>query len=508
MRSCASAARGGTAARRATLWVAAGLLVLGLAFQGTRGLFEQDESRYAGLALQMLDSGQWWIPEFNAGEPHIAKPPLTHWSIAASMALFGRNEWAVRLPGALAFVFTGLAVLALARALGAARPQRAVLVWASMLGPFIAANLAMPDPLLALFETLAMLGCARSGLVLGAAPERRWLRVLWLALALAFLAKGTPALLPLLACVLWLLRQRRWQALGALFIPEGALAFVVIGLGWFIGVVAAHPQWSGYFLGHELADRVLSRAHDRNGEWIDILYVYGPTLLLGAFPWWLLLLVRRRAAAPAAAAMPPAALPLATASAAASWLRWWLWVPLLVFALSQSRLPHYLLPLFVPLALLLERRCEWLGSAAQRRIELGAMVWLVVLLVFKALASRSEPAPDVRRLSREMAPLVARLSRPLSDVVFVDHHGVWGLRLYTGRPVYEAWLPGHAPREGRLYRPLAVCDPGSARAGRLWLVPAASAAEFAATAAGCGRVARPLGVVLRHWEPFELLPPA
>lgn len=495
MRCCASATDGGRVASRTTLWAALGLLLLGCAFQGSRGLYEQDESRYAGIALQMLDGGQWWIPQFNAGQPHIAKPPLTHWSIAASMAVLGRNEWAVRAPSALAFLATGLLVLALARALGAAHPGRAVLLWASMLAPFIGANLVMPDPLLALFETLAALGFARSGLAQGDTAARGWLRVLWLGLALAFLAKGTPALLPLLAFAAWLGWQRRWRALGALFIPEGLLLFVVLGLGWFISVVVAHPPWIGYFLGHELADRVLSGVHQRNNHWIDILYVYGPTLVLGALPWLPLLAVRRRDAA--APAPPPPA-----------WLRWWLLAPLAVFVLAQSRLPHYLLPLFVPLALLLERRCEWLGAAAQRRLERGALAWMVALLAIKAGAARVEPEADVRRLARELEPLAAQLTRPLADIAFVEHHGIWGLRLYTGRPVVEALLPGRPPSQERLYRRLVVCDPGSARPGRLWLVPESLRTAFTDAATGCDLVVRPLGVSRDHWLPFELLPPA
>jgi 4-amino-4-deoxy-L-arabinose transferase-like glycosyltransferase len=496
MRSCASAAPDGAATplrARATLWVVLGLSLLALAFQGTRGIFEQDESRYAGIALQMLDSGQWWIPEFNAGQPHIAKPPLTYWCVAASMALLGRNSWAARLPSALAFVLTGLLVLALARTLGAARPERAVLAWASMLAPFVGANLVMPDPLLALFETLAVLGFARSGLVQGERAERRWLRVLWLGLGLAFLAKGTPALLPLLACALWLGWQRRWRALGALFVPEGVLLFVVLGLGWYIGVVVAHPQWLGYFLGRELAGRMFTATHNRNGDWIDVLGVYGPTLLLGSLPWLALLAVRRRDAA---------------THAPAAWLRWWLLVPLTVFALVRSRLPHYLLPLFVPLALLLERRCEWLGAAAQRRLHRFAAAWLIVLLVFKAVASHVEPDDDVGRLARELAPAVARLSRPLQDFAFVDRHGIWGLRLYTGRPVFEAVLPGDPPEQDRMFRPMEPCDAGSARPGRLWLVPAKLRTRFLEVSAGCGLRARPLLVSLRHWVPYELLPAA
>jgi 4-amino-4-deoxy-L-arabinose transferase len=503
MRSCADPARApGAVARpasRGTLWTALLLLVLAFAFQGSRGLYELDESRYAGIALQMLDSGQWWVPEYNAGEPHVAKPPLTYWSIAASMGVLGRNAWAARLPSALAFVFTGLLVIGLAQALGSMQPWRAGVLWAGMLAPFVGSNIVLPDPLLALFETLAVLGFVRSGLLSSAVSSRKALQLMWLGLGLAFLAKGTPALLPLLAAATWLGWQRRWRALAALFIPEGLLAFVVLGLGWYLSIVAVHSDWLPYFLGHEVVDRMFSGAHHRNNDWVDIFRVYGPTLLLGALPWLPLLLVRRKPAGGGAAGSD---------RLQGSWLVWWFTVPLIVFALSQSRLPHYLLPLFVPLALLLERRCRWLTPRTQWQLLWFAGVWLLGLIALKGGAARFEPDADVRRLSREIAPAAARLSHPLADIAFVDHRTVHGLRLYTGKPVREAMLPGIDPRPDRLYTPLLVCAPGNAPAGRLWLVPERLAGRFVQVTAGCGLAARALGPPLREWLPYEVLPGA
>ena len=97
---------------RAWLAFAAFALVLAFAFQGTRGLWEPDEGRYAEVAREMLVSGDLLTPHLDF-EPHFTKPPLTYWCITASMAAFGRNEWAVRLYLALSFALTGLAIAAL-----------------------------------------------------------------------------------------------------------------------------------------------------------------------------------------------------------------------------------------------------------------------------------------------------------------------------------------------------------------------------------------------------------
>ena len=52
----------------------------------------------------MVRSGSWLIPE-NDGIPRLVKPPLLYWTLAASMKIFGVNEFAARVPNALAVTF-------------------------------------------------------------------------------------------------------------------------------------------------------------------------------------------------------------------------------------------------------------------------------------------------------------------------------------------------------------------------------------------------------------------
>src|SRR5213592_3364081 len=68
---------------------------------GTRSLNEPDEGRYAEIAREMIELNDWLVPHLWY-EPHLHKPPLTYWAVAASISVFGQNEWAVRLPLALA----------------------------------------------------------------------------------------------------------------------------------------------------------------------------------------------------------------------------------------------------------------------------------------------------------------------------------------------------------------------------------------------------------------------
>lgn len=126
------------------------VLVLGFAFLGARGLWEPDEGRYSAVALNMIETGDYLVPRLNREHAHFAKPPMTYWAVAASIATFGRNEWSVRLPSALAYVATALIVALLGTALGLRRPWMAAAIWSTTLLPFVAASVITAVLLVAL----------------------------------------------------------------------------------------------------------------------------------------------------------------------------------------------------------------------------------------------------------------------------------------------------------------------------------------------------------------------
>lgn len=76
-----------------------GVIYLGLSF--LRGVPSGDETRVAGISMEMLMRGNYIVPYLN-GEYFLEYPPLYYVLSALSMKLFGTNEWAVRLPGLLA----------------------------------------------------------------------------------------------------------------------------------------------------------------------------------------------------------------------------------------------------------------------------------------------------------------------------------------------------------------------------------------------------------------------
>ena len=138
---------------RLALLLAAVLVLAGL---GARGIWESDEGRYAGAAARMVDSGDWLTPRLDHDTPHLTKPPLAYWSIAAATVALGRSEAAARLPNALAFLLTVLLLLDLGRGFAPERPWLPGLVYATAPVTVLGAGALTTDTLLALFETAAV----------------------------------------------------------------------------------------------------------------------------------------------------------------------------------------------------------------------------------------------------------------------------------------------------------------------------------------------------------------
>jgi 4-amino-4-deoxy-L-arabinose transferase-like glycosyltransferase len=401
-------------ATRPLLWLMLLAGLLAFAFQGSRGLWEPDEGRYTNVALQMMDSGDYLMPHRHHGSLHVTKPPVTYWALAGSFGTFGRTEWAARTPMALAYLLTVFLAYRLGRLFTPARPWLPALLYAISPVPFLAANAITTDTLLAFAETAAV--CAYALRRFGGARPRQ-LDLMWLLFGLAFMIKGPPGLLPLAAIVVFEWRSGGLPALRGLLRPAGLALFVAAGLGWFVFITQQRPELLDYFLRHEVVERVASATHDRNSQWYGGFSVYLPVLLAGALPWLLALLADRRR-------------PALALDAQTRFLLLWLLLPLLVFMLSRSRLPFYILPLFVPLALLAARTLD--GVAFGRRQTALLAVWLVCLLALKGTLAHWPYKDDTRAFAAELRPMLPTEPRELA---FIGSKAAYGLNFYLGAEI-------------------------------------------------------------------------
>ena len=337
--------------------VALALLLLYLWQLGAAPLFDVDEGAFSEATRELLSSGDWGHTTLN-GTDRFDKPILVYWLQAASMAVFGVNEWATRLPSALCVLAaTWAAGRFAARRWGQSTGALAALVLGSGLGLLAIGRASTADGLLnALLVaiSLSLWQFAESG-------ERKPLRWAYFWCGLGLLAKGPVALVvPGGALVLWsIFSDRGRTALRAAWEPIGWLIALLIALPWYLYALNRHGQAfiDGFFLKHNV-ERFSGTLEGHGGGFAYYLVVL-PLLLLPWSPLLVAVLARARA--------------LWREPLARFLLRWAGFV-FALFSASGTKLPHYMLYGVAPLALLMSRQLGELGRLGR------AALWTVLAL--------------------------------------------------------------------------------------------------------------------------------
>ena len=254
---------------------------------GVQPLQTWDESRLAVNAAEMLHNHNWLVTHYQ-GKADLwnTKPPLVVWLQAASLAVFGYSEWALRLPTAItALILTGLVVAFAQRWLGG--PLAGLVAGLALLTSkgFVTNHVARTgdyDTLLLLFTTVQVLAAfawlhthrARYLLVLGAAVG---LAVLTKSIAGLFFLPGIALVMVLRGQLLPLLRQPATWAAAALAIIPPALWY---GVREYVAPGYWHAVWE-----NDIAGRVLTSLEQPRAPWYDYLEIFVTQQFLLWTPW-------------------------------------------------------------------------------------------------------------------------------------------------------------------------------------------------------------------------------
>ncbi len=343
------------------------------------GLTDRDEGSNAEAAREMLETGNWISPTLNY-EPRFAKPAFTYWLISGSYTLWGINEFAARFPSAV----SGLCLILL-QYLFVFRWCGAPIAWLSSIMllfnlEFLGMNrLVLTDPELVLFTTLA--GYSFWHAFHKPTKQSPWLFALfYLAMACAMLVKGPLGIIvPLAGVIPYLTLTRQWRRFWREGFPLlGTVLVTVVAAPWYVAMFQIHGD---AYLASAQADTTGRFMNPMEGHGGSLLF-YLPVLLVGFFPW---------------SAFVPAVL----YHAMARWKEAWrgplsiapdkhlelflsLWVVALFgfFTLSATRLPHYIYPLFPPIAILV---ALWWKRVVEDKKPIGLRVSLHVLVGIGAL---------------------------------------------------------------------------------------------------------------------------
>jgi 4-amino-4-deoxy-L-arabinose transferase-like glycosyltransferase len=275
------------------------LLISGLAFfwqLGSIGLIDETEPLFAEAARQMTVTGDWITPYFN-GVPRFDKPPLIYWLMAIAYHTIGTNEWAARLPSAIAgFVLTCFCFYTL-RSFGNQTQRHPSSFTLHPFTPFLASAIVALNPHTLFFGRTgysdmllsACMGGALFSFFLGyIQPERRiqvrWYLAFYVLMALAVLTKGpVGVVLPGLIIGAFLLYLGKFrEVLRELNLARGLFIVLVISLPWF-GLVTLRngESYINSFFGFHNFERFTQVVNDHAGPW----YFHIAAFLIGFAPW-------------------------------------------------------------------------------------------------------------------------------------------------------------------------------------------------------------------------------
>lgn len=337
------------------------------------GLLNNVEGMYAEIAREMLVGRHWVIPYLN-DVPYIEKPPLLYWLTALSMAVFGVNDWAVRLVPVCAGVFLLVTTAGFGwRLKGRRYGVLSAFVLGTSFGFVMMSRVALTDALLTEFLNASVL-LTYVGLVQERKPALRGAAI---CLALAVLSKGFVALVLFgligLSYLGWCRRMDWREVLCQLFDPWVIVLFLLVLLPWHIAAALVLPEFSWFYFVNEHLYRFLG-IREPHDYYSGNIFYYLPRLALMFLPW-----------------VPLVALsffPRKEIENRDRDLRRFLFccvfVPLAFFSVSSAKANYYAvvcLPgLALLMALMLEHRIEVHVSA---RFERG--VWVLLLMAGIAL---------------------------------------------------------------------------------------------------------------------------
>jgi 4-amino-4-deoxy-L-arabinose transferase-like glycosyltransferase len=370
------------------LFVIPALLYVGLL--SVMPLVERDETRYSAIPSLMNETGDYITPRLD----HVVfldKPPLCYWFTALFFKIFGENEFSSRLFVALC----AWGCILLVYFMGShVEDEKTGLYSAGVLTTFLFSfflgRYNLLDIPLTFFLCLATWAGYRyfaiggSGDVLYAADgqdemavrsrgqSKKWLYLLYLSAALAFLVKGLIGVaFPFAILFLWLSVSSRWRDIPRLFSPVGIALFLAVTLPWIILVQMANDHFLWFFFIREHFLRYTTNMHGREG----IFLYYIPVVLLGTLPWTAFYVDAVRCLREKRTAF--------FGAENNRFLIVWALFIFLFFSLSSSKLIPYIAPVFLPIAVFsghLFRLCEErLVNAGGARAGGWPGLWPVVL---------------------------------------------------------------------------------------------------------------------------------
>jgi 4-amino-4-deoxy-L-arabinose transferase-like glycosyltransferase len=384
-------------------------------------LIDRDEPRFAEASREMIERGDYIVPHFN-NQLRLDKPPLAYWAQVASYRIFGENDFAARFPSAIAAALIALAILAWGSRLGGERVGWwAAIIFTLSLQTFIHAKAAVADMWLVLFVTTSH--WAGYELFFNATEKDRqpssstiWWWTFYFSLAFGLLAKGPIAWTPLLTLAAMKLFARDVELAKRFKFLRGILLMLAVVALWGVpALIQTHGEFFKIGIGRHVIGRSFGamEGHGANslGVYLLLLPFYFVTIFASFFPWSIKLprLIRKLWRS-----RDEIDIYLLTGVA----------IIFVIFSLIKTKLPHYTLPAFPLLSLLLGRQLVDHPQVLRRCALTAASVYLVVALFVAPTVAPFFPVVQLFRQTRDQL----RPEMEFGAVDFKEPSLVWYFR--------------------------------------------------------------------------------
>jgi hypothetical protein len=257
--------------------------VIYLGNAGFPGLLDDADASHAVVAREILQRHDWVILYMN-GIRYLMKAPLHYWAVAASYRLLGVNEFATRLPVALAMIGLGLLVNEFARRFFGVRAglysALAVLTGA---GFFLFTRIMIPEGIYALEFTAVFYFFLRGWT--GSLPPRTAYWGVAVMSALAMLTRGLVGVIfPVGIIGLFVIATHGWNRLREMHIVSSTLIFLAVAAPWHVlASLRANTFFWSYFI-NEHFKRAVGTRFPPDYEAVP-LWLWLGAHLIWFFPW-------------------------------------------------------------------------------------------------------------------------------------------------------------------------------------------------------------------------------
>lgn len=260
---------------------------------GRWDLWSPDEPRYAQVAKEMVNGGDWLLMHYN-GKTYEAKPPLFFWLIGLSSYLWGGfTSFSARFPAALFGTITVLLTFFFGRSLHSSRTGfLSGLVLATNFEFAYLSTRANIDTTLTLFTTTSILCFFRwyqlnkDGRISPESMKGLWFYGFYIGMALGTLTKGPVGFaLPLLVSLIYLILQKDWKGIKGMRLLPGMLLFLGIVLSWYLPAVFKGGET---YLNETLFHQTFNRFFKGTSHFAPF-YFYFLNFPIDFSPWFLFL---------------------------------------------------------------------------------------------------------------------------------------------------------------------------------------------------------------------------